>query len=486
VALSVLPTVLAVDLGAESGRVVAAGFDGSRVTLEVVHRFPNVPVEVGGVLYWDVLRLWGDIQEGLAAGQAHHPAAIGLDTWGVDFALLDAQGRLISNPVHYRDGGRRGMLAVAFEKVPREDIFETTGIQFTEINGLYQLVSMVATNSPQLEIAHTFLTMPDLFNYFLTGEKVCEFTNATTPQVYDPRAGAWAYDMLTKLDIPTFIFPDIVQPGTRLGRYQGVPVIAPACHDTGSAVAAVPAASSDFAYISSGTWSLLGVEIPAPIINAQALVANLTNEGGVDGTFRFLKNIMGLWIVQQCRAIFQSQGMDYGYETITTLAAEAPAFSALIDPDDQRFLPPGDMPARIAAFCCRTGQAPPEGVGPIVRCVMESLALKYRYFLDLVREISSAQVEVVHVVGGGSQNRLLCQMTANALQLPVAAGPVEATALGNALVQWIGLGELGSLEEARALVRDSFRPTVYKPQEIALWDEAYARFKTIVEQASPI
>ncbi len=479
-------TVLAVDLGAESGRVVAAGFDGSQVIMEVVHRFSNVPVKVRDVLYWDVLRLWGDIQNGLAAGVAHNPAAIGLDTWGVDIALLDAQGRLVGNPVHYRDDCRRGMIEAAFKKVPREEIFATTGIQFMEINGLYQLVSMVENGSPLLDVAHTFLTIPDLFNYFLTGEKVCEFTNATTPQVFNPREGTWALDMLAKLGIPTNIFPEIIQPGTRLGEYKGVPVIAPACHDTGSAVAAVPAASPDFAYISSGTWSLLGVEIPDPIINAQALAANLTNEGGVDGTYRFLKNIMGLWIVQQCRAAYEAQGIQYDYETITALAAEAPAFGPLIDPDDQSFLPPGDMPARIAAFCRRTGQVPPEGVGPTIRCALESLALKYRYFLDLICEISGTRVEVIHIVGGGSQNRLLCQMTANALQLPVLAGPVEATALGNTLVQWIGLGELGSLEEARTLVRDSFKPTIYEPQETDLWEAAYGRFKTVIGQASPI
>ena len=484
--MSKMSTVLAVDLGAESGRVVAAGFDGAQVTMDVVHRFPNVPVKIQGVLYWDVLRLWADIQDGLAAGQAHKPAAIGLDTWGVDIALLDAQGGLVSNPVHYRDECRRGMIEAAAKKVPREEIFETTGIQFMEINGLYQLVSMVENGSPLLDVAHTFLTIPDLFNYFLTGEKVCEFTNATTPQVYDPRAETWAFDMLARLGIPTHIFPEIVQPGTTLGQYQGVPVIAPACHDTGSAVAAVPADSPEFAYISSGTWSLLGVEIPTPIINSQALAANLTNEGGVGGTFRFLKNIMGLWIVQQCRAAYQAQGLDYDYETITTLAAEASPFGPLIDPDDQSFLPPGDMPARIAAFCRKTGQSPPEGVGPTVRCVLESLALKYRYFLDLIREISNTRVEVMHIVGGGSQNHLLCQMTANALRLPVSAGPVEATALGNTLVQWIGLGELGTLEEARTLIRDSFKPIIYEPQDAAQWEAAYSRFKAIIEQASPI
>jgi rhamnulokinase len=263
-------------------------------------------------------------------------------------------------------------------------------------------------------------------------------------------------------------------------------VITPACHDTGSAVAAVPVTSPNFAYLSSGTWSLLGVEIPAPIINPQALAANLTNEGGVDGTFRFLKNIMGLWIVQQCRAAYQNRGLAYDYETLTALAAEAPAFVALIDPDDQRYLPPGDMPARIAAFCRETGQAPPEGVGPLVRCILESLALKYRFFLNLVQEISGQEVEVVHIVGGGSQNRLLCQMTADALQRSVAAGPVEATALGNALLQWIGLGELGSLAEARALVRDSIKPVLYEPQEAQLWEDAYGRFQTIVRDASPI
>ncbi len=473
-------TVLSIDLGAESGRVIAASLDGRKVSLEIVHRFPNAPAMVRGTLYWDVLRLWNDIQEGLAAGRDRGPASIGLDTWGVDFGLLDRQGRLICNPIHYRDESRRGMIEKVCRKVPREEIFAQTGIQFMDPNGLYQLVSLVESGSPLLEIAHTFLTVPDLFNYFLTGRKVCEFTIATTTQCYNPLTEDWAHDLLEKVGIPTHIFPPVVQPGTRLGEYEGVPVIAPACHDTGSAVAAVPTETHDFAFISSGTWSLLGLEIPRPIINEQALAANLTNEGGVDGTFRFLKNITGLWLVQQCRAAWAAQGQAYDYGTLTEMARSAEPHVALLDPDDTSFLPPGNMPERIAAFCRRTGQKPPQGVGETVRCVLESLALKYRHVLDLLIDVSGRQVEVVHIVGGGAQNALLCRMTADAVNRRVVAGPGEATALGNALVQWRTMGELGSLEDARTLVRESFRPVLYQPQDTGPWDEAYERFKPLI------
>jgi rhamnulokinase len=473
-------SVLAVDLGAESGRVIAAGFDGQQLSLEVVHRFVNQPVHAGGTLYWDVLRLWQDIQDGLRAGMEHNPAALGLDTWGVDFALLDDQGKLLGNPVHYRDGSRLGHLPSAFGRVSREEIYATTGVQFMEINGLYHLVGMREGNDPQLQTAATLLTIPDLFNFFLTGEKVCEFTNATTLQAYDPNQQGWAEGMLRKLGIPVEIFPQIVKPGTRLGFYDRVPVIAPACHDTGSAVVSVPADTKNFAYISSGTWSLLGLELAKPIITAEALEANLTNEGGFGNTYRFLKNIMGLWIIQQCRLAWAADGMKYDYTALTQMAAQAPAFGALIDPDDPSFLLPGDMPARIAAYCIRTHQAVPEGVAAITRCVLESLALKYRHVLDLVMKVSGQPVDVLHILGGGAQNNLLCQMTADAIQRPVVAGPVEATALGNALVQWISLGELGSIDEARSLVRNSFKPDEYLPKDREPWDEAYQRMQALI------
>jgi rhamnulokinase len=338
---------------------------------------------------------------------------------------------------------------------------------------------MVESEDPALEIASTFLTIPDLVNYWLTGEKVCEFPNATTTQCFDPLSNHWAYSLLSRLGIPTAIFPSVVSPGTCLGTYQGIPVIAPACHDTGSAVAAVPTSTPNYAYLSSGTWSLLGQEVPQAILTETALEANLTNEGGVNRSYRLLKNIMGLWLVQQSLATWSAQGKHFDYATLNALAREAQPFSSWIDPDDLVFLPPGDMPARIFDYCKSKGQATPDSISAIVRCILESLALKYRIVLDKLIETSQQPVDVIHIIGGGAQNNLLCQMTANATQRPVIAGPVEATALGNALLQWIALGEIGSLEEGRRLVKNSFELVVYQPQEREQWETALDRFKTV-------
>jgi len=478
--MSTARNVVAVDLGAESGRVVLATLHDGRISLEVVHRFPNVPVQVGETLHWNILSLWHEIQSGISACRDRSPHSIGVDTWGVDFGLLDENGRLLGNPVHYRDARTEGMQQVAFGRVPRDEIFEATGIQFMPINTLYQLLSMAQAGDPTLDAARTFLTIPDLLNYWLTGEKVCEFSNATTTQCYNPSTRDWALEMLGRLGIPTEIFPRIVAPGTHLGTYLNIPVVVPACHDTGSAVAAVPAQTPRFAYISSGTWSLLGLEVPEAILSEEALAANLTNEGGVEGTFRFLKNIMGLWLVQQCRSTWAAAGKDYTYDVLTDLAREAPSFAALIDPDCEIFLPPGDMPARITQFCRQTGQEPPNTISATVRCILESLALKYRYVLDLLVRVGGQTVDVVHIIGGGTQNDLLCQMTANATQRPVVAGPVEATALGNALVQCLALDEIGSLDEARATVRKSFELVTYEPQQTEAWDDAYGRFQPLV------
>jgi rhamnulokinase len=472
--------VVAIDLGAESGRIVHATLDGGQIGLEVSQRFPNGPLQVRDRIYWDILRLWGEIQAGLETSLSKNPASIGIDTWAVDFAFLDGKGHMLGNPVHYRDARTEGMLERAFQHMPRAEIFERTGIQFMPINSLYQLLSLVESGDPTLDVAETLLTIPDLINYWLTGEKMCEFTNATTTQCYDPRQGDWSYSLLDCMGIPGRIFPNVVQPGTPLGAYAGVPVIAPACHDTGSAVAAVPVLGGSFAYLSSGTWSLLGLETPHPVINPAALKANLTNEGGVYGTFRLLKNIMGLWILQQSRSTWAAEGKSFDYATLNELAREAPAFVTLIDPDDPSFFPPGDMPARIAAFCAHTGQMPPEGVSAVVRCILESLALKYRYTLDLLVEVCGQGVDVLHIIGGGSQNDLLCQMTADATGKLVVAGPVEATALGNALVQWITLGEIGSLTEGRLIVRNSFELKTYFPQDTARWEEALEGFKRLL------
>jgi rhamnulokinase len=482
---------LALDLGAESGRALVGQFDGQRLRLSEVHRFPNGPVCLPDGLHWDVLRLWSEIRCGitLAAQECEAElASVGLDTWGVDFGLLDRGGSLLGNPYHYRDSRTDGMMEEAFRRVGRQEIFERTGIQFMQLNSLYQLLSLVVCESPVLEVAETFLTMPDLFNYWLTGRKVCEFSNATTSQCYDPRAGDWARPMMEQLGIPTRIFPEIVPPGTVLGELRpqvaeetgvSVPVIAPACHDTGSAVAAVPATGAGFAYISSGTWSLVGAEIAEPVINDDSLARNFTNEGGVGGTFRFLKNVSGLWLVQESRRTWARQEESLSYDELTRMAADAEPLRAIIDPDDSDFLKPGDMPARICAFCERTGQPVPDSKGAIVRCALESLALRYRWTLERLEEMLDSRLEPLHIIGGGTQNRLLNQFAADASDRRVVTGPIEATAIGNVLVQMMALGHVASLAEGRQIVRASFGVETYEPQSGDEWEEAYSRFLSL-------
>jgi rhamnulokinase len=478
---------VALDLGAESGRAMLAAFDGRTLRLEEVHRFPNGGVRVLDSLHWNPLRLFADIKHGLEAcaqkaGRA--VSGLGLDTWGVDFALLGRDDELLGNPFHYRDRRTLGMMEKAFERVPPEEIFERTGIQFMPINSLYMLLSMAGT--PALEAASTFLMIPDLFNFWLSGRKACEFTDATTTQLYDQRAGDWARSVIGKLGLPSHIFLPVTQPGTVLGPLlpsvaeevglDSVPVIAPACHDSGSAVAAVPARNKNAAYISSGTWSIVGVEVHAPIITPQSLQFNFTNEGGVSGTVRFLKNVMGLWIVQECRRVWAQAGEELTYAELAAMAERAVPFVSLVDPDDEAFLRPGDMPARLREFCARTGQPVPEEKGALLRCIFDSLALKYRVAIERIEAMLGRRLEVIHVVGGGSQNRLLCQLTADAAGRPVIAGPVEATAIGNAVVQAMALGHLGSLADAREVIQYSFELITYEPRPAAAWEEAYARF----------
>lgn len=477
---------LAFDLGAESGRAMLGGFDGERLELSEVHRFPNRPVRLHDGLHWDVLNIWAAIKQGMAAAASYQPLSAGLDTWGVDFGLLDEAGILIGNPYHYRDSRTDGMVAEAFRIAGKEAIFEQSGIQFLPINSLYQLLAMVKQQSPVFQIARTFLTMPDLFNYWLSGSKVSEFTIATTTQCYDPKKGGWAVPLLEKLEIPTHIFPEIVQPGTVIGNLRpeladevGVspfPIVAPACHDTGSAVAAIPAQGERFAWISSGTWSIMGAVTPGPVINAASLAANMTNEGGIGGTFRFSRNVMGLWLVQQCQRTWAQAGEDFSYEELTRMAGAAAPFSAILNPDAPEFLPPGDMPGRINHFCQATNQPVLEDKGAMVRTILESLALKYRWVLAQLETILGYRLDPIHIVGGGTQNRLLSQFTADATGRVVVAGPVEATAYGNLLVQMMARGDLASLVEGRELVRRSTDVQVYEPAaDRSAWDAAYAR-----------
>ncbi|HVM71106.1 MAG TPA: rhamnulokinase family protein [Anaerolineales bacterium] len=478
---------LAIDLGAESGRVIVGTLRDGTLTLTETHRFPNIPVKAPSGMHWNVAALWQEVRRGIRLSAQSVPLqSLGVDTWGVDFALLDKAGSLLGNPHHYRDARTDGMLEKALEIVPREAIFAQTGIQFMQINTLYQLLSMVIARDPQLEAAQTFLTMPDLFNYWLSGQIACEFTNATTTQCFDPHTRTWATALLEALHIPTQIFPPICEPGRRLGSllpavmYEtgagSIPVIAPACHDTGSAVAAVPAEGQDFAWLSSGTWSILGTEVREPVLSPKALEYNFTNEGGVSGTWCLSKNITGLWIVQECK---REWGLSY--DELTRQASEAKAFLAVIDPDAPDFLRPGDMPEKVRKFCAKTHQAIPQTQGEIVRVALESLALKYRFALERLDELAGRHLEPLHIFGGGTKNRLLNQFSADATGRMVVAGPVEATASGNILMQAIAMGELASIAEARRLVRHSFAIEEYHPGNESGWEGAFQKLKALMQ-----
>jgi rhamnulokinase len=489
---------LAIDLGASSGRVMAGRWNGQRFALHELHRFPNGPVAVHGHLHWDVLRLWHEITTGIAQYAAQNPAplaGIGIDTWAVDFGLLDRAGQLLGNPYHYRDRRTDGMLQQVDQRASPERVYTQTGIQRLPINTLYQLVSMRQHGDPQLDVAKTLLLIPDLFHYWLTGRIVAEYTNATTTQFFDARARRWATDLLEELNLPAQILPEVVAPGTVLGEVlpdlrdalglrQSVPVIATATHDTASAVAAVPGLDQRSAYISSGTWSLVGVELDQPILSDRARQLNFTNEGGVAGTIRFLKNVGGLWLLQECQRQWQREGQNFTWSQLVAQAEAAPPLRSLVDPDAPDFLNPDDMPSAIRAYCLRASQSEPESVGALVRCCLESLALKYRWVVDALEQLTSRKLDTIRIVGGGSQNTLLCQLTADACQRRVVAGPVEATALGNILVQAIALGTLPDIAAGRTAVAASFPQNVYAPQNSGDWDAAALRFAAMVAPAA--
>jgi rhamnulokinase len=484
--------ILAFDLGAESGRGLVGAFDGERIKLDVVHRFPNGAVQTLDTLHWDVLRLFGEMLAALRKAAAEHGGfeSVGVDTWGVDFALLGRSGTLLGNPRHYRDPHTEDVMEAAFAVVPREEVFRQTGIQFMRFNTLFQLLALARDRSPLLEAAETMLLIPDLFHYWLTGIKVNEYTDASTSQLVDPHTRTWATDLVRRFGLPERILGSLVQPGTVLGPLRhtvasqagvaSVPVIAPATHDTAAAVAAVPAAGESWAYISSGTWSLMGVETKEPLTDERTRRVNFTNEGGVDGTIRLLKNIAGLWLVQECRRAWERAGKAHSYEELMRLAEAAPAFGSVINPDDPSFMLPPSMPAAIGEFCRKTGQAVPREPGEVVRCALEGLALRYRWVLERLEELVGRRLDTIHVVGGGSQNTLLCQFTADACDRPVVAGPVEATALGNVLVQMLGLGLLRSLAEGRSVVRRSFDVRTYSPRQPERWQEPYHRFLKLI------
>lgn len=492
---------VAFDLGAESGRAMLATLDGGRVAVEERHRFANLPVRLPSGLHWNLYDLWNNLVEGLgqcgkaAAEQGVELAGGGVDTWGVDFGLVGKSNQLLTLPFAYRDERNAPAMEKMLEAVAPEVIYEATGIQFMPFNTLVQLLAQREAEPGLLEQVEHFLMMPDLLHFFFTGEKCNEATDASTTQMIDPRSGQWAVDLLAKLDLPTGILGNLVPAGTPVGRLRpdiceqaGVAplaVIAPASHDTASAVAAVPAQVSDrWAYLSSGTWSLMGVEIDRPIISEASRRANFTNEGGAEGKIRFLKNIAGLWLVQECRRHFQRDGQDFSYSQLTGLAADATSFRTLVDPDDETFLAPGDMPLKIAAFAGKTNQPLPETPGQFVRCCLESLALAYRQTLDTVVELTARPVDVLHIVGGGGRNELLNQMTADATGRLVIVGPYEATAIGNALVQAMGLGELKDLAQIRQVVRASFDLEKCEPRDTAAYDAQMERFARLRSRAA--
>ena len=482
---------LAFDLGAESGRAVLGSLEAGRLETEELHRFPNAPIELRGRLHWDLTRLFREVKKALelsASGTSDTPESIGVDTWGVDFGLLASDGRLLGLPYAYRDASTEETMKQFLQVIPRERVYQLTGIQFLPFNTLFQLFSLVQDKSPLLQDASDLLFMPDLFNYLLTREKRTEFTFATTSQLYNPLRRDWDDELFDALHLPKAIMQAVVTPGTVIGQLSqqlsreiGLPrpsVVATASHDTAAAVAAVPTEGKDWAYISSGTWSLMGVEAEAPIITDHSLRLNYTNEGGVAGTFRVLRNIMGLWLVRQCRRAWQSEKL-YTYQELTHQAVSADPFLAIIDPDDAGFLNPPDMPEAIRQFCRQTNQPAPETTGAFSRCILESLALRYRLGLEELREIYSSPINRIHVIGGGAQNEALCQFTANAVGLPVLAGPIEATAIGNLLVQAMALGHVDSLPMLRDIVAHSFPVKRYDPQQTGEWNSAYARFKEV-------
>ena len=477
---------LAFDFGAESGRAVLAHLHSGVLTTEEVHRFPNEPVEYSGSLHWDTPRLWLEVRRALAKLEEVELAGIGVDAWGVDYALLGEHGELLQNPYHYRDRRTQGVMAEVFRKLSREEIYSATGIQFMPINTLYQLFAAQRDTPNLLRAAEQMLTIPDLFHYWLTGKAVCEFTNATTTQLVNPVTRTWATGLMERLDLPSRLPAPIVEPGTVLGpllpkltrnsAYSGTPVIAPASHDTGSAVAAISARDGT-AFLSSGTWSLLGTELDAPVLTHDAMLLNFTNEGGVCGTTRLLKNVMGLWMLQCCRQSWTSQGQTYDYRELMELAARESSFRHLVDPDDDTFLRPDNMPRAIDRYCAKTHQPSPATPGAYVRAILESLAFKYRVVLKNLEHVSGRPITQIRIIGGGSKNRLLNQFTADATGRRVLAGPAEATALGNIAIQILATGGASSLQEVRNIVDRSFPTEIFAPVEPGRWDREAERFQ---------
>jgi rhamnulokinase len=493
------PVLAAVDLGAQSGRIGVGRFDGDRLAVEEVHRFPNVPVKTRGRLHWDVLRLYADVLDGLhVAGRAERVDSVAVDSWAVDFGLVDRRGDLLRNPVHYRDSRRAKEFEAVLERIPPRELFDRTGIQLLPINTIFELAAMAADRDLDSALAADgrLLLIPDLMHHWLCGSTASEHTNATTTQCLDVNDGTWLVEILELLGIPCGMLPEIVPPATVLGAVTpdvaeetgvGSPaVVATATHDTASAVAAIPLRGDRAAYISLGTWSLVGVEAREPVMSDAAFRANVTNEGGVEGTFRVLRNVTGLWLVHECARVWSHSGRSYSNDDLVGLAESAEPLRSLVDPNDPSFTEPGDMPARIGEYCERTGQLRPADEGAVLRCIFESLALKHAETVDAIGALTGRTLEEVHVVGGGARNELLCRWTADASGRVVEAGPAEATLVGNILVQAMALGEISSLEEGREVVRRSFAPEVFEPEHSTEWMEARERFAALTAPNHPM
>jgi len=486
--------MLAIDLGASSGRGIVGRFDGEKLTLEENHRFSNDPVITAGSFNWDTLRIFHEIKNSIrkcALSDDKDIASIAIDTWGVDYGFLDKNGKLLGNPYHYRDKRTEDILDYAFSIVPKDEIYNITGIQTMNFNTLFQLAAEMRDNPERVALAETMLFTPDLLNYFLTGVKRTEYTIASTGSLLDASKRDWAWDLIKKFGIPEKIFTDIVMPCTEVGPLLpqvleevgniSAKVVSVGAHDTASAVLAVPAKGEDFVYISSGTWSLMGSEIPEPAINELSRTYDFTNEGGVARKIRFLKNIMGLWLEQESRRQWIREGKNVSYDELSNMAMASKPLQSIINPDDPLFAPPGNMPLRIAEYCKKTGQHVPENMGEIIRCIFDSLALKYRWTVDCIDEIKGTRTSFINIVGGGCKEAPLCQLAADSCNRPVYAGPVEATAAGNIFAQAIAAGEIKDIAEARHVARNSFEIKMYEPHHNDLWDEAYARFCELVK-----
>ncbi len=483
-------SVLAFDFGASSGRAILGRFDGEKIELQEVHRFSNDPVLLNGCLYWDILRLFHEVKQGiLKATQAGGFESIGIDTWGVDFGLLDQNGRLLENPVHYRDDRTDGMVDELLSQIPPKELYGMTGIQIMQINTLFQLYYLAHYRKDLLDRADRMLFTPDLLNYFLTGEKKAEYTIASTSQLLD-KNGGWNRELVRRVGIPDRIFCDMVQPGTRIGwlsdeiisELDGAPkaeVIAVTSHDTASAVVAVPTTEPDFVFISCGTWSLMGTELQAPIMDEKSMEFNITNEGGYNHTTRYLKNIMGLWLIQETRRQLIWEGREMSYAQLEQEALKAPAFQCFIDPDSPEFLKPGRLIDKVKGLCQATGQHVPQNIGEVMRCIYESLAMKYRNVFEYLCDAGGKRYPQINVVGGGTKDGFLCQLTADACGVKVVAGPIEATAMGNIAVQLISLGAIADLPAARKAVIRSFPVKEFQPHSGAGWEEGYQRFKQL-------